>query len=219
MAQNWQNKGFQAFKFALPAADKGPGEELKALRKALGESALIACDMHWRRTRQEALSLIQEMAAYRPWYVEAPVLPEDIAGLAWVSQQANFSELPLGEEWRTVFDAQLRIDRQACHIIQPEMGHTGITQFMRIAQYAQAHHLAIIPHATIGSGIFLAASLQASASLQGVMYHEYQHSLFGHFRHYTGNKLSCESGVYTLPNGHGLGVEPSSDMKANMVLL
>ena len=104
-------------------------------------------------------------------------------------------------------------------IVQPEMGHTGITQFMRIARYAQAHHLFVIPHATIGSGIFLTASLQASASLQPVIFHEFQHSLFGNFRHYTGNKLTCESGFYQLPEGNGLGVEPSPEMKANMTLL
>ena len=36
----------------------------------------------------------------------------------------------------------------------------------------------IIPHASISIGIFMAASLQATAALQNVPYHEYQHSIF-----------------------------------------
>jgi hypothetical protein len=35
-----------------------------------------------------------------------------------------------------------------------------------------------MPHATIGVGIFMAASLHASVAAGGVPYHEYQHSIF-----------------------------------------
>jgi D-galactarolactone cycloisomerase len=53
------------------------------------------------------------------------------------------------------------------------MGHSGVTQFMRIAHLAQAHHAKVIPHATIGAGIFAAASLQASATVLNLPYHEF----------------------------------------------
>ena len=99
------------------------------------------------------------------------------------------------------------------------MGHTGITQFMRIGRYAEAHHLRIIPHATIGSGIFLAASLQASAALRNVCSHEFQHSIFFPLRHFTGDALICENGAYTVLDTPGLGVEPSDAMKAKMTLV
>ena len=156
IAQQWKSAGFTAFKFALPVANEGAAAEMEGLRNILGEEAQIACDMHWARTRGEAVSLAGEMAPFRPWYLEAPVWSEDIDGLEWINQQAT-CPIAVGEEWRNIFDARLRIDRGACQIIQPEMGHTGVTQFVRIARYAQAHNLQIIPHATIGSGIFLAA--------------------------------------------------------------
>lgn len=218
IALDWQNRGFQAFKFALPVADQGGPAEMEALRKTLGEEAQIACDMHWNRSRSEAVSLAEAMTPYRPWFLEAPVQTEDVEGLRWLASKTT-CPIAVGEEWRTVYDARLRIDQEACQIIQPEMGHTGVTQFMRISRYAQAHHLSVIPHATIGSGIFLAASLQASAALQNLVCHEFQHSIFGDFLPYTGNQLSCESGVYHLPTGHGIGVEPSSEMKSNMIQL
>ena len=99
------------------------------------------------------------------------------------------------------------------------MGHTGITQFLRIGSYAEARGLKVIPHATIGAGIFLAASLQASAALPGVEAHEFQHSVLPPFRHFTGDVITCESGVYSVPDKPGIGAEPSEEMRANMELI
>ena len=213
-----QEKGFNSFKFALPAADQGPVAEIAALRKALGEEARIACDMHWRRTRLEAIELGHGMTPYNPWFLEAPVLPEDLEGLQEMAQRVD-RPIAVGEEWRTVYDAKLRIDRQACQIIQPEMGHTGITQFLRICRYAQAHQIPVIPHATIGAGIFLAASLQLSTILENVVCHEYQHTIFDDFLHFTTGEMKCIKGTYQLPTGNGIGVEPTAEMKSKMTKL
>lgn len=208
-AKEWQAKGFDAFKIAMPVSD-GTGAEIAALRAALGREARIACDMHWGYSAAEAVRQIDAMAEHGLWFAEAPVNPEDIEGLAAVARMARVP-VAAGEEWRTVFEARPRIDRGAVSIIQPEMGHTGITQFMRIARYAEAHHLDIIPHATIGIGIFLAASLQASAALQHVSFHEYQHSIFEPNRRLIRSTMDCRAGFYHVPDGAGLGVEPSEE--------
>ena len=215
LAITCKERGFKAFKFALPAADQGPVAEIEAFRNVLGDEVKIACDMHWRRTRLEAIELGRGMTPYNPWFLEAPVLPEDLDGLYEMSQKVD-RPIAVGEEWRTVFDAKLRIDRQACQIIQPEMGHTGVTQFLRICKYAQAHHIPVIPHATIGAGIFLAASLQLSATLENVVFHEYQHTIFDDFLHFTTGEMKCTQGAYQLPTGNGIGVEPTPEMKSEM---
>ena len=217
LAHSWLERGFTKFKFALPVANQGVGKEMQGLRETLGASANIACDMHWRRDRAEALDLAQQMAPYNPWFLEAPLTTEDIEGLKWLNQQTE-SPIAVGEEWRTIHDARLRIDAAACAIVQPEMGHTGITQFLRIVKYAQTKGLRVMPHATIGAGIFLAASLQVSA-VRSVECHEFQHSLLSAFAHFTTGDLKCESGSYQVPNGIGIGAEPTAEMKSHMKLL
>jgi galactonate dehydratase len=144
------------------------------------------------------------------------VAPEDVDGLATVAAKSRVP-IAAGEEWRTVFEARSRIDRQAVTILQPEMGHTGITEFMRIARYAEAHHLEIIPHATIGIGIFLAASLQAAAALRNVPFHEFQHSIFGPNLRFIDGDMRCEAGLYHVPTGNGLGVRPSAETLGRVV--
>lgn len=207
-AEQWQQKGFTSFKFAAPVADDGVVAEIATLRSTLGTDARIACDMHWAHTAEQAIALIRAMEPHGLWFAEAPVKPEDTDGLAHVAANVS-TTVAAGEEWRTVYDLVPRVAKRACGIVQPEMGHKGITEFMRIGQYAQAHHLEVIPHATIGIGLFMAASLHASSALAPVTCHEYQHSIFEPNRRLVDGDMDCREGFYTLPTGPGLGVEPS----------
>lgn len=218
LAVSWKERGFDSVKFALPAADQRPVAEFAALRDALGDDYKIAGDLHWTQTSDQFIKLAREVRPYRPWFLEAPLVTEDVDGLASIAHSSG-ETIAVGEEWRTIYDARLRVDKKAVHIVQPEMGHTGFTQFMRIGRYAEAHHLQIIPHATIGSGIFLAASLQASAALRNVTSHEFQHSIFHPLSHFTSDAMTCENGAYEILTTPGIGVEPSEDMKAKMTLL
>ncbi|UZF93614.1 mandelate racemase/muconate lactonizing enzyme family protein [Bosea sp. NBC_00550] len=209
-AAEWQAKGFDSFKFAAPVADDGNVAEIATLRERLGPQARIACDMHWVHTGEEAVSAIRAMEPHGLWFAEAPVKPEDIDGLAHVAARVS-TPVAAGEEWRTVYDLVPRVARRACAIVQPEMGHKGVTEFMRIGHYAQAHNLAVIPHATIGMGLFMAASLHASAALSAVSCHEYQHSIFEPNRRLLTGDMDCREGFYSLPTGPGLGVAPSEE--------
>jgi galactonate dehydratase len=114
----------------------------------------------------------------------------------------------LGEEWRTVFEYRPRFEARAMGIIQPEMGHTGVTEFLHIGRMAHTFHVDTIPHASIGIGVFMAASLHATAALKRVPYHEYQHSIFDKNLRFVTGTMACERGFYRLPSGPGLGVEP-----------
>jgi galactonate dehydratase len=80
---------------------------------------------------------------------------------------------------------------------------------MQIAHMANAFHVKVIPHASVGVGIYQAASLHASAALPNVPMHEYQHSVFDRNLAFVSTTMRCERGTFTLPEGPGLGVEPN----------
>ncbi len=210
LACAWQAKGFDRFKFASPVADDGVVAEISTLRDRLGPDAQIACDMHWAQKAADAKAMIRAMEPFGLWFAEAPVAPEDIEGLSDVAAGVS-TPIAAGEEWRTAHDAAARLARRACAILQPEMGHKGITEFMRIATLAQVHHVDVIPHATIGIGIFLAASLHASAASANVVCHEFQHSIVEPNRRFLDGDIHCAAGAYTVPEGAGLGVKPSTE--------
>lgn len=211
LAVEWVGKGFKAIKFAAAVSDDGIVEEMAALREAVGGEIDLMVDLHWKFEASEAIRLIRRLEPYNLYFAEAPVQPEDLEGQARVARGIGVP-LALGEEWRTTYEYRPRFETRAMGIIQPEIGHTGITEFARICTMAQAFHTKIIPHASISLGLFTAASLQATAVAQRVPYHEYQHSIFDRNLMFTNGDMACHNGHYTIPTGAGLGVEPSSAM-------
>ena len=207
LARAFRARGFDAFKYAAAVSQEGIVQEMRVLREGLGPDVKLMVDLHWKFTAQEAIQLVDQLAPYQPYFVEAPCQPEDIEGQARVGAAIKVP-LALGEEWRTVFEVRPRLERRCMSIIQPEMGHTGISQFMQIGRMAHAFHVRVIPHASIGIGIFQAASLHAAAALPNCPMHEYQHSVFDRNLCFVRTSMRCEAGAFVLPEGPGLGIEP-----------
>lgn len=211
VARGFQAQGFDAFKYAAVVSFDGIVQEMQVLREGLGPDVRLMVDLHWKFTAQEAIQLIEQLMPYRPYFVEAPCQPEDLEGQAHVGASIKVP-LALGEEWRTVYEYRPRMERRAMSIVQPEMGHTGLSQFMQIARMANAFHMKVIPHASIGIGIFQAASLHAAAALPNCPMHEYQHSVFDRNLQYVQTSMRCAAGAFTLPEGPGLGIEPADSL-------
>ena len=74
-----------------------------------------------------------------------------------------------------------------------------------------------MPHATIGVGIFHAASLLGAASLPNVPFHEHQHSVFDANLRFVETRMRCHNGFFELPDGPGLGVMPAPGLWAHVV--
>ncbi len=199
------DQGFRAFKVHA-ASSFDYIALLRDLRTSFPDAALML-DLHWVHTSAEALSIIRKVEAYDLTFVEAPCRYEDIDGLARVAAGSSIA-IAGGEEWRTVYDAQARLKVEALTIIQPEMGRSGITQFMRMANLAEVYHARVMPHATIGFGIFMAASLQASAAIEDLPFHEYQNTVLPRHLPLFETTMRCEGGLYAVPDAPGLGIEP-----------
>ena len=209
LAVEWIGKGYRGIKFAAAVSEKDIVAEMAALREAVGPDIDLMVDLHWKFTAGEAIRVIRQLEAHNLYFAEAPCEPEDIDGQALVARGIG-CPLALGEEWRTSFEYRPRFERRCMSIIQPEMGHTGVSEFLHIGRMAHAFHVDTIPHASIGIGVFMAASLHATASLKRVPYHEYQHSIFDKNLPYVTGDMGCSAGFYTIPSGPGHGVEPAA---------
>lgn len=209
LAADNYSAGHRAFKFAAAVSHEGIVEEMAALRRALGPDAQIMVDLHWKFTASQAVAMIAALAPYRPYFVEAPVKPEDQVGLARVARESRVP-IAAGEEWYTAYEVRNRLAAGPIAVLQPEMGHTGITQFRRIAAVAAEQGSAIAPHATVGTGLFLAASLQVSATLPHLWKHEWQHSVFARNLRLLDSDMGYADGAYVLPTAPGLGAAPNA---------
>ena len=211
LAAYWVGKGYKGIKFAAVVSEEDIVKEMAALREAVGPDIDLMVDLHWKFEAGEAIRIIRRLEPYNLYFAEAPVQPENLEGQARVAAGIGVP-LALGEELRTTYEYRPRFEARAMSIVQPEMGHTGITEFIRIGQMAQAFHMNIMPHASISVGIFMAASLQAASALQNLPYHEYQHSIFDRNLTYTKGDMASGEGTYVVPTGAGLGVEPKEEV-------
>lgn len=211
LAAEMAAQGITAIKFAAAMAGEGEESEMRALRHAVGPGVQIFIDMHWRYTAAEAIRLITRLEAHDLALAEAPVHPEDINGQAEVARAVK-TPIGLGEELRTTHEFLPRFVTRCMDTIQPEMGRMGVTAMWDVCRLAAAHHCRVMPHASIGIGIFQAASLQLSAAIPNFVMHEYQHSIFDrNLRHVT-TTMRCDGAAFTLPEGPGLGIEPTPEV-------
>ncbi len=211
LGKRWIDRGFSALKFAAVVADEGEVAEIEAIRREVGPAPKILADLHWRYTALEAVQLIERLCEFDLYLAEAPVAPEDLAGQAQVARSVK-TRIGLGEEWRTVHEYLPRFQARCMDVIQPEMAHMGITGFRRICELAQAFHCQVMPHATINIGIAQAASLHVAATLANFAMHEYQHTIFDRNRQYIRSTMDCQDGYFSLPEGTGLGAEPTEEV-------
>ncbi len=216
------DRGFERFKIKLESFIQGDAmvegvcEEFSAIRSGVGPDAEISVDLHWIDDADLPLRVCEALAGFRPWFVEAPCMPEELDDLKRICASTDLP-IAIGEEWRTVHDARARVG-SGIAILQPEMGHTGVTEFVRICELAKRLGLQVIPHATVGMGVFLTASLQVSAAA-GLEWHEFQHTVMGRNQKFLEGGFNCERGAYTLPTGSGHGVEPSEEGLSRMALM
>ena len=58
----------------------------------------------------------------------------------------------------------------------------------------------------------MADSLQASSALEGIVAHEFQHSIFCRNTGLISAGITCKQGAYQLGEGPGLGIEPTAEL-------
>lgn len=209
-AESWIDKGFNALKLHLVHSDDIISD-FAGLRKYLGDHPKLMVDLHWNYSASRALQISEQLYPLDPEFIEAPVKPEDLIGFISLSEHSRVA-LAAGEQWRTAYDAIPYLSLAKLRILQPEMGHTGVSQFMKIAEAARAFNAQIIPHSTIGSGIFLAASLCASSAIPNVKSHEFHPAITAQTETLLSHPIVCERGRFTVPGGVGIGVTPTQKL-------
>ncbi|WP_411202212.1 mandelate racemase/muconate lactonizing enzyme family protein [Kosakonia cowanii] len=205
LALRWQQKGFNAIKLALGYGVQQDIENVRAIRDALGPHASLFLDAHWNYSVAQAAELANALHPLGVGFLEAPLLPEDIAGHRELRAKSPLP-IALGETERTRYQFKPFIEQRAMDIVQPDVGRTGITELMHIASLAQTWNLQVAPHLSVGLGPCIAASIHVAAALPNLFMLEYQPPVFELANQLLDTPLVCEAGHYTLPQGAGLGI-------------
>ncbi len=181
-------------------------ERVRAVRQAIGPSADIMVDLGMPIPLERAIWLSQAMAEHRVYFLEEPLSPDDMIG--WRELVAR-SPTPIatGEKETTRFGFAELIDRGKLRIIQPDVARAGgLTACLRIAAYAEARGVCVIPHCW-SSDILVAATMHLISTLAICPYLEFNAMDQPLRTKLLKSPIKPVKGIVHVPEGPGLGIE------------
>ncbi|MCX5577799.1 galactonate dehydratase [Kaistia terrae] len=209
-------KGYQAFKAvfipythmtaSVANIDK-VGRMMEALRSAVGPSVEIMVDFHGRPgTIGAALAYIEALEPGRPLFVEEPLPPGDMAGLAAIAAKTSVP-LATGERLVERDEFATLLSGRAIDIVQPDICHCGgLLEAKKIAAMAEAASIGVAPHNPLGPIAGVAALHFAVSTPNHVIQEEMVGAVPWYFEVVRG-PIRMVDGHWQVPEAPGLGIE------------
>ncbi|MFC5824102.1 mandelate racemase/muconate lactonizing enzyme family protein [Nonomuraea insulae] len=215
-AHDWVAQGVRRVKVGLGYGVRADIATVTALR-GVHDDLRVAVDVHGVYGPADAMRLGRALADLDAWFFEMPLAFEDVAGHADLAARLDIP-VATGESMRHRFEFRPFVEARAVGVLQPDIGRTGITEGLAIAQYAETHHLPVAPHHSVGLGIAVAAGLHVSAAAGNLLAFEYHPTLFGEVNRILSAPLEPAPTGMALPSGPGLGVEVDATAVEKLVV-
>ncbi len=186
---------------------------MAALREALGPDIDIMIDCHGRHFLANAIEFCRVLAPYKPFFIEEPVPPENVDAMVEV-RRASPVPIATGERRVTRFEFREIFEKQACHVIQPDLCHCGgISEAKKIAAMAETYYMGVAPHNPLGP-VANAAALHFALSTPNFLIQEDMLSDVPWRWDVVKHDLKTENGYWLPCDKPGLGVEVDEDAAA-----
>jgi galactonate dehydratase len=204
LASEWASKGFRHVKLALGHGVNRDLATFDAIASACPDLR-IGIDAHWAYTLPEAEHLGHALDDRRAWFLEAPLAPEDAEGHRLLAERI-VTPVAVGEMLRNRYEFAHWLGRRALDLCQPDVARTGITEALAVATLADAIHLPVAPHHSVGLGVALAAGLQFAAAIENLEVFEFQPTVLPHANSILASAIELDGCSFRVPDGPGLGI-------------
>lgn len=205
LAADWAKKGVRAIKLHLGHgvdADLATYDAVAAAHPDLR----VAVDAHWAYDLADALRLGRALDERRAWFLEAPLVPEDLDGHRELAA-ALATPVAVGETLRNRYEFRAWLAARAVDLCQPDVARTGITEALAIAELAAAHHVPVAPHHSVGLGVAVAAGLHLATAIEAMPAFEFQPVTMTVANRILTAPLPGGPVCFPVPDAPGLGVD------------
>lgn len=143
----YKSWGVNAVKMKVGALSmKEDAERVKAVREVIGDDTKLMLDANCAYKFFEAIEFSKMVEEYQPYWFEEPVDADDYDGYRKVAAKSRIP-LAAGENEVTRFGFRDLIHTRAISILNPDAASLGgVTEYMKIASYADANGLVMSPH-------------------------------------------------------------------------
>lgn len=180
---------------------------LMGLRQAVGPDIDIMIDCHGRPASVAlARDFIRAVEPCRPMFVEEPLPPEDMDGLAHLTATSSV-HIAAGERLVGRRDFAEALKKRAFHIAQPDICHAGgLGETKKIAAMCETAGVGVAPHNPLGP-IAGVAALHFGIATPNVIIQEEMSGAVPWYDAVVGWPIHRKPGRWDLPEKPGLGIE------------
>jgi galactonate dehydratase len=139
-------------------------EALVKVRQAFGSALTLGIDYHHRLSLAEAASFCQRLPSATIDFLEEPIRDESPEAYAALRKLTNVP-LAVGEEFSSKWQFLPYLERHLTDFVRLDICNVGgFTEAMKVAGWAEAHYLDLMPHNPLGP-VCTAASIQLAAAV------------------------------------------------------
>jgi L-alanine-DL-glutamate epimerase-like enolase superfamily enzyme len=180
---------------------------LSAIRDAVGYDIDLMLDVGLAWDATTTIQRAELFKEFELFWIEEPLLPDDYAGYAKVSAACT-ERIAAGEEESTITGFERLIDEGGIDVVQVDVVRCGLTQAMKIAQYAWQRGRKVCNH-NFTTEINTAASLHFLCAIPNALVMEYCVEPGEIAQNLALERIRIEDGFAYLPDAPGLGFEPN----------
>jgi L-rhamnonate dehydratase len=214
-----RDDGFTAVKLGWGPLGADPAHDLALAAAAVeaggnGVTILIDAGHGYVADAGKAIGVARGLEELGVFWLEEPFLPDEYEAYAELADTVDI-RVAAGEQDTTLWGFRELIERGHVDLVQPDVTRCGgITELLRIAEFARSRGVETVPHAW-KSGIIKAASLHVNAVLPDAIYQEYCIAETPINTSLTNERLPIDSdGFLEVPTGPGLGISLDEDVLA-----
>lgn len=193
------DRGFRAIKMKVGRERLSEDvERVAAMRELLGPHFPLMVDANMRWTARQAIQAAKEMAKYDVFWLEEPIIPDDIEGHVRVAQAGGIP-IATGENLHSIYEFQHLIAAGGVSFPEPDVSNIGgVTAWMKVAHLAEAYNLEVTTHGVHDLHVHLLAAIPNASYLEA-------HG-FG-LEKFIIHPMIVSEGVVIAPERPGHGVE------------
>jgi L-alanine-DL-glutamate epimerase-like enolase superfamily enzyme len=197
-ASDFVRRGFGGMKLRLGARPFAEDvERVRAVRDAIGAKVALMVDLNWSLSPPEAIRLGRMLEPFDLFWIEDPVVADDIDGLAEVSHALD-TRVTFGETLEKAGEFRACLEKQAADCYMADVQKVGgISAWLRVASLLDAWHHPVASHVEPEVQVHLVAAAPNGLTVEYNPNHEVLYT----------EKLSLRDGCLELPKGPGLGLE------------
>ncbi|MFV0248160.1 MAG: L-fuconate dehydratase [Tenacibaculum sp.] len=202
-------KGFKHIKIKVGSNLQSDIKRASLIRKEIGEDLKLMMDANQKWNVNQAITNIEALKQFKPYWIEEPTSPDDILGHAKISRAIHPIKVATGEHCqnRVIFKQFMQANAmQICQIDSCRVG--GVNENLAIMLMAAKFNIPVCPHA---GGVGLCEYVQhlsmvdyicISGTMDGRII-EYVDHLHEHFL----DPVIVKNGAYMPPNTPGYSIQ------------